>query len=306
VKNIFITGATGFLGSNLAEHFSLKGSNIRYVTRGKKLNLGTAINVEDLDSIPFWEKAIGSSGVIIHCMARVHVMNEVVSDPYPEFKRINVDATLALANAAKNLKVSKFFFISTVGVYGNSGTGISEKSPIVPNGPYAQTKYEAEQELQKIFKDTSTELIILRPPLIYGKNAPGNFRSLEKVISKHIPLPLGLVSNKRSFIYVKNLNWYIEKMMLSAENVSGVYNVADDETVSTAYFLKSIASHFKLSFIVPFPIFILRILGKLTGKSKAVSKLTADLSFEVEHICGAIGHRPPFKMKEALTQIYES
>ncbi|WP_164848445.1 NAD-dependent epimerase/dehydratase family protein [Halobacteriovorax sp. HLS] len=301
---VLITGATGFVGSSLADYFQSCGDQVRYTTRNKKLPYGDFIEIGDLSSDDFWREAVGDSNIIIHCMARVHVMNDVASNPYEEFKKINFDATMALARAAKEHNVAKFVFISTVGVYGNKGLSISEDDPINPNGDYAQTKYEAETALIELFRDTSTDLIILRPPLIYGKNAPGNFKSLEKVISKHIPLPLGLINNKRSFLYVENLVWAIDKMVRSTNRFNGVYNISDNEVVSTSDFLKGIAKNFKLSFILPFPIFLLKILGQVTGKSKAINKLTDDLSFDASRLYGAIGQEPPYKMTEALSRTF--
>jgi nucleoside-diphosphate-sugar epimerase len=301
---VLITGGTGFVGSNAIKHLNSTGHDVKYLTRGKKLEVGDSVECKDIQSIDFWKNALEGVEAVIHCMARVHVLNETATDPYSEFKKTNVDATRALAEAAREKGVKKFIFLSTVGVYGNSGDDISENNDLNPNGDYAKTKIEAEELLRETFRDSQVELIILRPPLIYGPHAPGNFRSLENVISKRIPLPFGSIKNKRSFLFVDNLSWVMGKFLSSDKDLSGTYNVTDGEYVSTSYFLKNIARHFTMAFIIPFPIAILRFALSLIGKTKALDKMTSDLSFNTEKLWKALGERPKFDMEKALDNTY--
>ncbi|OUR98856.1 hypothetical protein A9Q84_05435 [Halobacteriovorax marinus] len=303
---VLITGGTGFVGKNTVKKLTNDNFQVRYTTRGTILENGKPVKIGDISDQDYWREAIAGSNVVVHCLARVHILKESSTSPYDEFKKTNVDATVALAKASLLTSVKKFIFLSTVGVYGNSGTDISENVEPQPNGDYAQTKLEAEKLLKEIFKDSDVELVILRPPLIYGFEAPGNYRSLENVISKRIPLPLGSISNKRSFLFVQNLSWVISELIKSNKEISGTYNVTDGEVVTTSYFLKSIAHHFSFAMILPFPIFLLKLLGKVTGKSRAISKLTDDLSFSSDKLYEILDKKPLNSMKSALVETYKN
>lgn len=301
----FITGATGFVGKNLAKRLNDEGGDVFYLSRGKKLEFGHLIKAENLYDKEFWSMAIGDCDSVIHCMARVHVLKETSSEPYKEFRKLNVEATGELAKACLDSNVKKFIFLSTVGVYGNNGINISEDSPLRPNGDYAKTKIEAEELLREIFRDSEIELVILRPPLIYGVDAPGNYRSLEKAISKKIPLPLGGINNKRSFLFIENLTWTIKEFLKTSKPVSGTYNVTDLEVVSTSFFLRNISKHFSLSFIIYVPVFLLKLLGRVTGKLRAVKKLTDDLTFNNSKIVNLLGSSNLLKMETAISKMYQ-
>jgi nucleoside-diphosphate-sugar epimerase len=205
---ILVTGASGFVGKSLTAELVRQGHSVCAAVRTKGIAIDGAevVVVGEIDGETNWTDALRNVDRVIHLAARVHVMSESSENPLAEFRRVNVDGTRYLAECAAKEGVKRFVYVSSVGVNGaKSSLPFMELDKPNPHKDYALSKLEAEQTLQKISADTTLEVVIVRPPLVYGFGAPGNFAQMMKVLSKSIPLPFASVKNMRSLIYVENL-----------------------------------------------------------------------------------------------------
>ncbi|MBA6222891.1 NAD-dependent epimerase/dehydratase family protein [Colwellia sp. MB02u-18] len=272
-RHILITGGTGFIGRELLTKFN--DENITLLSRTTPFKNQIQASLEDfLDK----ELIIDNFDIVIHLAGLAH--NNYDLD---EFRKVNVKSTVALAKqvAAKGLK--RFVFISSIGVNGNNTVNepFNELSLANPHADYALSKYEAETELIQLSKSLGFELVIIRPPLVYGENAPGNFKSLYNLISKGVPLPFGLVNNSRSFISVSNLCDFIALTTTHPSAAGELFLIADDERVSTKSLIKTIWKAKNISsFLIPVPTFIFKILFKVLGRSSIYLQLFDNLEVD--------------------------
>jgi nucleoside-diphosphate-sugar epimerase len=244
---------------------------------------------------------------VIHLAARVHVMNESAADPLSDFRQSNVVETLALARRAAAAGVRRFVYVSSIGVNGDAsavGHAFTEQDTEHPHNAYAQSKHEAELALQALATETGIEVVIIRPPLVYGAGAPGNFGTLLKVLGKGIPLPLGAVHNQRSMVYVGNLvNFLIlcaqpERSPLAANET---FLISDGQDVSTTYLLKTLAqAQGKPGRLIPIPAAWLAFALKCLGKSNLAQRLLGDLQIDSSKARTLLGWQPPFTVAQGL------
>ena len=213
---ILVTGANGFVGRGLLKKLEQDGSfQVRVATRGDRSSVPEYVQhvlVGDLSRNTDWSEAIAGVDVIIHLAARAHILNDTSDDPLVEFRNMNTYVTENLANQAAAVGVKRFIFISTIGVNGAStvaGVRFSELDEVHPHNAYAQSKWEAEQKLREIASNSTMEAVIIRPPLVYGGDAGGNFGMLLRILYRNWPLPLGSVKNCRSFISLPNVTDFI-------------------------------------------------------------------------------------------------
>ncbi len=234
LKNVLVTGSKGYLGSSFMNLFKNKYTFEKFSLLSQKIE---DINFENID-------------VILHCAALVH---QKVEYSYEKYQEINVSYPVKLAKLAKQNGVKQFVFISTIAVYGEDEEKLDENTVCNPITPYGKSKLEAERELLKLSDDSFT-VSIIRPPMIYGKNAPGNIDSLVKIVKKVPIIPLGGIENKRSFISIQNLCHIIDEIIIQRRN--GVFLVSDDEPLSTSKFIELIAKNLeKKVYLVKIPFF---------------------------------------------------
>ena len=241
MKKILVTGSNGYLGSSFIESYSDK-------YEFEKFSLLT----QKLEDIKF-----DNINIVLHCDALVH---QKVEHPYEKYYEVNVEYPLKLAKLAKQNGVKQFIFISTIAVYGEEKEKLDENTICNPITPYGKSKLEAEKELLKL-NDDSFIVSIIRAPMIYGKNAPGNIDSLIKLVKKLPILPLGKIENKRSFISIQNLCYIIDEIITQQQN--GVFLASDDEPLSTSRLIELIAKNLdKKVYLVKIPFFesLLKIL----------------------------------------------
>lgn len=306
--SIFITGATGFVGTNLIKR--LLQDNIRLVAAvlpgentGHLPGVVKRVTVEPLSESSDYTTALHDVEIVIHLAARVHVMQETAADPLQEFRKVNLHGTERLGRQAAQAGVKRFVFMSTIGVNGdNSGSKPYTEGDLVhPHNHYSVSKYEAELALKEISRQTGMEVVIVRAPLIYGPGNPGNFLSLLRIVSKNIPLPLASITNKRSLIYVSNL---VDALTVCATHpvaAGKTYLVSDGEDVSTPELIRRTASALGVpARLLPFPVSLMRLAGKLTDKSAAVNRLAGSLTVDSANIWQELGWKPPFTMEEGL------
>ena len=301
---ILVTGANGFVGQALVN--ALEKHNIAYCGAVRRINKNfntNFIEVGDINDKTNWRGALKDVDVVIHLAARVHVMNELSANPLVAFNNVNVEGMQNLALQAAKEKVKRFVFVSSIKVNGEYTEQLSFTESDLPNpqDPYAVSKWEAEKALRKIEKQTGMEIVILRPPLIYGAGVKANFASLLKLVDKKFPLPLANINNKRSLIYVNN---FVDAIITCAThpNAAGqTYLVSDGEDVSMPQLIKKIAVALnKPSYLFSFPLSIMHFFAKFVGKSASVDRLTESLVIDSSKIRQELGWKPPFTMAEGL------
>lgn len=306
--NILVTGATGFVGRILCQKLLTSTLQVRGALLAPKSSESLIAGVEPVTVEPLglstsWEHALSGVDTIIHLAARVHVMVECSVDQLGEFRKVNLYGTDLIARQAAQAGVKRFIFMSTIGVNGdNSGDRpYTEGDAPHPHNHYSASKYEAELALQKISQKTGMEVVIIRAPLVYGPRNPGNFLSFLRIVLKSIPLPLASISNRRSLLYVGNL---VDALAVCAThpNAAGqTYLVSDGEDVSTPELVRRTASALGVpARLFHFPIPLMMLASKLTGKSAAVNRLTGSLTVDSSKIRNELGWEPPFTMDEGL------
>ena len=245
--------------------------------------------------------------MVIHAAARVHMMQDRSANPLAEFRKLNRDATLALAGLAADAGVKRFVFLSSIGVNGNNNMKpFGEKDTPNPQEPYAISKYEAEQGLEALAKKTSMEVVIIRPPLVYGPNAPSNFGSLVNWLRRGVPLPLGGIHNKRSFVALDNLVSFIAlcaDRSQSPKAANQVFLISDGEDVSTTQLLRKVAEALgKKPRLLPVPVGLMSFAAKLIGKGDVANRLFGSLRVDSSKARDLLGWKPVITMEEQLNK----
>ncbi|MEJ2045165.1 MAG: NAD-dependent epimerase/dehydratase family protein [Reinekea sp.] len=302
MAKVLITGANGFVGRTLVNHLRnpvTVSREAEAVIKGQPhFQLSSFEECELLDPI------LGQVDCIVHLAALAH--KKAIS--LEEFMRVNRDGTLRLAGRVKAAGVRRFIFISSIGV-----NGVFSDEPFrvtdtpKPLEPYAESKLATELALKELFRGSTTELVIIRPPLVYGPTAPGNFGSLIKLVCSKLPVPLGSVRNKRSLIALDNLVDIIKVCIEHPKAANQTFLVSDEDDVSTTELLKRMARAFGVTqWLIPVPKWLLMLLAKFIGKGAAVDRLFGSLQVDITHTKETLGWKPPVTMEEQLRKIAES
>jgi len=254
-----------------------------------------------------WQQAIAGQQVVIHAAARAHIIKDEVADPLAEYCRVNVEGTLHLASQAAAAGVKRFIFISSIGVNGNINTHpFTVDDQPNPGEPYAQSKWEAEQGLRKIQQETGMELVIIRPPLVYGPSAPGNFGSLVRWIEKGIPLPLGAIHNRRSLVGIDNLVDLIIRCINHPAAANQVLLAGDGEDLSTTELLRAVGKAIgRPARLIPVPAAVLQCGATLLGKQAMAQRLLGSLQVDISKTCELLDWTPPYTVEEGLKRCFE-
>ncbi len=244
---------------------------------------------------------------LIHLAARAHVLSESTRNPLSEFRILNTEATLNLARQAAQAGVKRFIFLSSIGVNGiNNTSPFSIDDSPAPVEDYAVSKFEAEIGLRKVEAETGMEVVIIRPPLVYGPNAPGNFGKLAKLASKNLPLPFGLIHNKRSLVSLDNLVDLIITCIDHPNAANHTFLVSDDHDVSTTELLREMTlAAGKKPRLLPIPMSWLQLAGKLTGKQAVIDRLCGSLQVDISHTKDVLGWKPPVSFQDGIQKCFQ-
>ena len=304
---ILVTGANGFVGEALCSEAAARGLHVTGVTRNERLALpGCDKNfvISSLDDQTDWGTALEGIDVVIHLAARVHVMQDQAASPLLEFRRVNTMGTEHLARCAAASGVKRLVYVSSIKVNGEATLPddiYTESSPPQPCDPYGISKWEAEQRLHEVARETGLEVVVVRPPLVYGPKVKGNFLQMLKAVDRSIPLPLKAVANQRDLLFVGNL---VDALLLCASHpdaTGNTYLLSDGEAISTPGLLQRLASALdKPSRLLRIPPGLLHAAGKLLGISAQLDRLLGSLRIDSGKIRRELSWKPPFTLQQGL------
>jgi nucleoside-diphosphate-sugar epimerase len=303
-----ITGATGFVGSAILQRL-LQGEHtgLLAAVRRDGVVLPGAVMPRRISSDMRMEDSDAFEGVqlVIHCAARAHIMKDESADPLTEFRKVNVQGTLNLAKQAAAGGVKRFIFLSSVKVNGEitkAGQPFTPDDKFIPSDPYGLSKYEAEQGLMMLAKQTGMEVVIIRPPLIYGPGVKANFAAMMHWLNKGLPLPLGaVITNQRSLVALDNLVDFIVTCIDHPKAANQIFLISDGEDVSTAELLRKTAKAIgKKALLIPVPVSLMRFAAKLIGKTDVGNRLFGSLQVDSSKARELLGWKPVISMEEQL------
>lgn len=304
---ILVTGASGFIGTAVCRELAARGLKVRGVDlRAAPLPEGCEFMAGgDLARAADWTEALRGVEAVVHLAARVHVMKETVGDPLRAFREVNVAGTERLARQAAAAGARRLVFMSSVKVNGEGRPEpYTEEDPPAPEDPYGISKREAEEALRRVAEETGLEVVILRPPLVYGPGVKANFLQLLETVSRGIPLPLGAIRNRRSLIGLRNLADAVAVCACHPRAAGNTFLVCDGDEVSTPELVRRLAAALGRPprlFPVPWP--LMRLAGALVGKGASMKRLSDSLTIDAGRIRRELGWQSPFTMAQELKEM---
>lgn len=312
MSTVLVTGANGFVGLALCARLLEEGWHVRGTVRSAKYadSLPVRVDTVQVESIgpdTGWSKALAGVDTVVHLAARVHVLNDTAADPLLAFRQVNVAGTKRLARVALTAGVRRFVYMSSVKANGEERPApYTEKDKEAPLDPYGVSKWEAEQALHEIAARTGLEVVVLRPPLVYGPGVKANFLRLFEVVERGIPLPLASVNNRRSLIYLGNLVDAVVTCIAHPRAAGETYLVSDGEDVSSPELIRRVAAALgRPARLFPFPLRLMRLAGKLSGKSPVVERLLDSLTVDSGKIRRELGWNTSYTMAQGLMETAE-
>lgn len=306
---VLVTGASGFVGHVVCDtllHTEPAAYSIVPAVRVPRGLPGECVvgEIDGKTDWRHWREALHGVHAVVHLAARVHVMNDRAVDPLSAFCSINTEGTLNLARQCAAAGVRRFVFISSIKVNGEErAAAYTEADAPAPEDAYAISKWKAEQGLWQIAAQTGLEVVILRPPLVYGPGVGANFLALLRAVSRGMPLPLGAIDNRRSLIYVGNLVDAIQRCLEHPAAAGKTFLVSDGETVSTPELVRRMAAALGRSArLLAVPVPVLRFMAALAGKSALVTRLAGSLAINSRAIRRELGWTPRFTLDEGLRE----
>lgn len=309
-KKILLTGASGFVGQQLIKQLNEEDQYlVRAAIRPSKRHYfqpnQDVIEISDISASTCWKDALQDCDLVIHAAARVHVMKETEEDPLNAFRQVNVFGTLNLARQAAEQGIKRFIYISSIKVNGEetkSSTFCADDLP-APEDPYGISKYEAEQALLKLSAETGMQVIIIRPPLVYGPGVGGNFQRMMMWLQKGYPLPFKLIKNRRSFVSVYNLVDLIVRCIDYSSQSNQIFLVSDGQDLSTAELLRLVAKSLnKPARLIPFPQWLLNTIATVLGKKAVAQRLCGSLRVDIHKTCELLDWKPVMTIDEAINK----
>lgn len=310
MTKILITGGGGYIGKVLINTALLLGNyDLVAPVRSTKSEKNCCFKlIQDINADTNWKEFMDGMNVVIHVAARTHIMKDDVTDPLAEYRQVNVDGTLNLARQAAAGGVKRFIFISSIKVNGEQtqlGTPFTAEDTPAPDDAYGISKWEAEQGLQQLASETGMEVVIIRPPLVYGPGVKGNFASMTKLVAKGLPLPLGAIHNQRSLVAVDNLVDLIITCIDHPAAANQVFLAGDGQDLSTTELLRGVAQAMgKPARLIPVPSSLLMLGATLLGKKAVAQRLLGSLQVDISKARSLLGWEPPITVEEGLSRCF--
>ena len=302
---VLVTGAAGFVGSALRKALRTRGIAQRAATRRAALEGLESVSVGDIDGTTDWSAAVSGISAVVHLAARVHVMRETASDALSEFRRVNTHGTERLARAAATAKVRRLVYVSSIKVHGEvtEARPFSRSDAASPRDPYGVSKWEAELALARVARETGLEVVIVRPPLVYGAGVRGNFLRLLQLVRLGIPLPFGSAHNLRSLIFVRNL---ADALVICVEHplaAGQTFLASDGEDLSTADLCSRLGRALgRAPRLLPVPVAVLRPIAALAHRDAEFQRLFGSLQVDATPLRIELGWRPPYTVDQGIAE----
>ena len=305
--SVVMTGATGFIGRQLQVQLDVNS----YVAISTQLRAQSGFTaslnsfvIGDINDTTNWSAALHGADAVVHLAARVHVMRDRSHDPLTEFRRVNTDGTLNLARQAAAAGVRRFVYLSSIKVNGEAthdGCPFTPNDLAAPQDPYGISKHEAEVGLRTIARTTGMQVVIIRPTLVYGAGAKGNFKSLMKLVARGLPLPLASIDNRRSLVGIDNLVDFIITCLEHPAAANETFLVSDGEDLSTPDLIRRMARAMnRPARLLPVPKSVLMAAAAMLGKRDMAQRLCGSLQVDISKSRALLGWNPPMSVDEGL------
>lgn len=310
-KNILVTGATGFVGKALCVHLWRQGHVVKTVGRADNVQARAPdYQVTSIDRETDWSGILDGVDVVMHLAARVHVMREQLANPLDAYRETNVEGTINLAHQAAKVGIKRFIFISSIKVNGEQtlpGKPFTANDVTAPTDAYGISKFEAEQGLLALARETGMEVVVIRPPLVYGPGVKGNFANMMNLVRRSLPLPFGAIHNQRSLVAIDNLVSLIIACINHPAAANQVFLVSDGEDLSTSDLLRRLAKAAGISSrLIPIPAGLLNMGLTMLGKRMVAQRLLGSLQVDISKTQEMLGWAPPMTVDEGLRRCFVS
>ncbi len=316
MSRVLVTGANGFVGRSLCVEMIRRGRRIKAAVRSADPWIvgAESVMVGSIDGETDWSYALSDVDVVVHLAARVHMMRETVGDPLTAFNIVNVAGAERLARAAAEAGVRRLVYVSSIKVNGertcDTGEGFPEKFSATdrpqPENPYAVSKWEAEQALHTVARETGLDVVIIRPPLVYGPGVKANFYALLRAVAWGVPLPLGAISNRRSLVALDNLVDMIITCIDHPAATNQTFLVSDGEDISTTELIQRMARALgRPVWLIPVPKMVLMAGATLLGKQEVAARLCGSMQMDITKAREMLGWFPPITLDEGLRRTAE-
>lgn len=307
MSTILVTGANGFVGRSVCRAFAASGHDVTALVRRPGTSTGAAHEwshggADFAGLAEAWPHDLAPD-CIVHLAARVHVMNDTAADPLAAFRATNVEGTLRVARAARERGARRMVFVSSVKAAAefDGGVPLAESMPAAPADAYGQSKLQSEEALWQYGEQSGLEIVIVRPPLVYGPGVGANFLQMLNALWRRLPLPLGAVDARRSLVYVENLADALMHCAIDPRAANACFYVRDDRDPSVAGLLRALGHHLgRPARLVPVPVTLLRAAGALTGRAAQMERLTQSLRVDYSRIHETLEWTGPYSLDEGL------
>ena len=301
---IAVTGASGFVGRALCQALADQGVPFRALVRSPDARLPQARVIGDISADTDWAAALQGVSCIVHCAARVHVMQDTEADPLAAFRQVNVEGTRHLARSAARASVQRLVFLSSLKVLGEQtapGQRFNNLTPPAPEDAYGRSKWEAEQALWAVSERTGLEVVVVRPPLVHGPGVKANFLRLMQAVARGLPLPFGQVNNQRSLLALGNLTDLLQLCTRHPDAPGQTFLASDDQDVSTPDLVRELAAAMgRPPRLLPVPVSWLRWAGRLTGRVHQIERLIGSLQVDIGHTREVLDWSPRLTLQQGL------
>ena len=301
---VLVTGATGFIGRALVAALAERGVEVRAAVRRRGQRVVGArehVVVGDMGGEVRWEEGLEGVDCVVHLAGRVHT-----DGTEEEFYRVNCEGTRQLVEAARRSGVRRVVYLSSLAVLDGHGSmrAVTEEVPAKPRTAYGRSKLAAERVLLDAVEEGRLEVTIVRPPLVYGPRAPGNMVRMVRLVAREVPLPLGAIKNKRSFVCIDNLVGFLILCMSHPKAEGEVFNVADDEYVSTPELARLLGQFLGVRVrLIPVPVGCLKWGATAVGLGETVRKLTESFVVSTEKAKKYLGWVPQKRLQDGLREL---